>query len=90
MTSLQKKCYCRRLFERLINERVNKCVCRHLFERLINIRVNIFGGLSIMISPYFFIRSSIMKINIGNFYFIKDDFFELIDDLELMQNKEKF
>lgn len=29
-----------------------------------------------------------MQINIGYFYFIKDLFFEVIDDKELMQNKE--
>lgn len=29
-----------------------------------------------------------MKIKIGNFYFIKDKFFEFINDSELMQNKE--
>ena len=29
-----------------------------------------------------------MQINIGCFYFIKDSFFDIIDDLELMQNKE--
>lgn len=29
-----------------------------------------------------------MQINIGCFYFIKDLFFEIIDDFELMQNKE--
>ena len=29
-----------------------------------------------------------MQINIGYFYFIKDIFFEIIDDKELMQNKE--
>lgn len=29
-----------------------------------------------------------MQINIGCFYFIKDIFFEIIDDHELMQNKE--
>ena len=29
-----------------------------------------------------------MQINVGNFYFIKDNFFELVDDDELMQNKE--
>lgn len=29
-----------------------------------------------------------MQINIGCFYFIKDSFFEIIDDQELMQNKE--
>ena len=29
-----------------------------------------------------------MQINIGCFYFIKDSFLDIIDDLELMQNKE--
>ena len=29
-----------------------------------------------------------MQINVGNFYFINDEFFDIIDDLELMQNKE--
>jgi len=29
-----------------------------------------------------------MQINIGHFYFIKDDFFDIIDDPELMKNKE--
>lgn len=29
-----------------------------------------------------------MQINIGCFYFIKDTFFDFIDDTELMQNKE--
>lgn len=29
-----------------------------------------------------------MQINVGCFYFIKDSFFDLIDDSELMQNKE--
>ena len=29
-----------------------------------------------------------MQINIGCFYFIKDSFFDIIDDPELMQNKE--
>lgn len=29
-----------------------------------------------------------MKINIGCFYFIKDIFFDIIDDPELMKNKE--
>ena len=28
-----------------------------------------------------------MQINIGYFYFIKDKFFEIIDDKELMKNK---
>lgn len=29
-----------------------------------------------------------MKADIGYFYFIKDDFFDIADDPELMQNKE--
>lgn len=29
-----------------------------------------------------------MQINVGCFYFIKDNFFDIIDDKELMQNKE--
>ena len=29
-----------------------------------------------------------MQINIGCFYFLKDSFFDIIDDPELMQNKE--
>lgn len=29
-----------------------------------------------------------MQINVGYFYFIKDNFFDVIDDPELMQNKE--
>lgn len=29
-----------------------------------------------------------MQIDVGCFYFIKDDFFDVIDDPELMQNKE--
>ena len=29
-----------------------------------------------------------MKADIGYFYFIKDDFFDIVDDPELMQNKE--
>lgn len=29
-----------------------------------------------------------MQINIGCFYFIKDLFFDIIDDPKLMQNKE--
>ena len=29
-----------------------------------------------------------MQINVGCFYFIKDLFFDVIDDSELMQNKE--
>lgn len=29
-----------------------------------------------------------MRIRIGHFYFIKDSFFDLIDDPELMKNKE--
>ena len=29
-----------------------------------------------------------MQINVGCFYFIKDSFFDIIDDSELMQNKE--
>ena len=29
-----------------------------------------------------------MKINVGCFYFIKDTFFDIMDDPELMQNKE--
>lgn len=29
-----------------------------------------------------------MKIEVGHFYFIKDDFFNIIDDQELMKNKE--
>ena len=29
-----------------------------------------------------------MQIDIGCFYFIKDSFFDVIDDPELMQNKE--
>ena len=29
-----------------------------------------------------------MQINIGYFYFIKDIFFEIIDDKELIKNKE--
>lgn len=29
-----------------------------------------------------------MQINVGWFYFIKDSFFDVIDDSELMQNKE--
>lgn len=29
-----------------------------------------------------------MQINVGCFYFIKDSFFDVIDDSELMQNKE--
>ena len=29
-----------------------------------------------------------MQIDVGCFYFIKDSFFDIIDDLELMQNKE--
>lgn len=31
-----------------------------------------------------------MQINIGYFYFIKDSFFEIIDDSELMQNTVPF
>ena len=30
-----------------------------------------------------------MKIEQGKFYFIKDEFFELVKDRELCQNKEK-
>lgn len=30
-----------------------------------------------------------MKIDVGHFYFVKDSFFELVKDLELMKNKEK-
>ena len=30
-----------------------------------------------------------MEINVGYFYFIKDEFFQIIDDPELMTNKEK-
>ena len=30
-----------------------------------------------------------MKIEQGKFYFIKDEFFELVKDKELCQNKEK-
>lgn len=29
-----------------------------------------------------------MQIDVGCFYFIKDSFFDVIDDLELMQNEE--
>ena len=29
-----------------------------------------------------------MQIDVGYFYFVKDDFFEIIDDPELMKNKE--
>ena len=29
-----------------------------------------------------------MQIDIGYFYFIKDSFFDIIDDPELMKNKE--
>ena len=29
-----------------------------------------------------------MQINVGYFYFIKDEFFDVIDDPELMKNKE--
>ena len=29
-----------------------------------------------------------MQISIGYFYFIKDEFFEVVDDKELMKNKE--
>ena len=29
-----------------------------------------------------------MKIDVGCFYFIKDSFFDIIDDPELMKNKE--
>ena len=29
-----------------------------------------------------------MQIEIGCFYFIKDDFFEIVNDKELMRNKE--
>ena len=29
-----------------------------------------------------------MQINVGCFYFIKDSFFDIIDDPELMKNKE--
>ena len=29
-----------------------------------------------------------MQINVGCFYFIKDTFFDIIDDPELMKNKE--
>lgn len=29
-----------------------------------------------------------MQINVGHFYFIKDIFFEIIADKELMKNKE--
>lgn len=29
-----------------------------------------------------------MQINVGYFYFIKDEFFEVVDDKELMKNKE--
>ena len=30
-----------------------------------------------------------MQIDVGYFYFIKDSFFDIIDDSELMKNKEK-
>ena len=29
-----------------------------------------------------------MQIDVGYFYFIKDSFFDIIDDSELMKNKE--
>ena len=29
-----------------------------------------------------------MQIDVGYFYFVKDDFFNIIDDPELMKNKE--
>lgn len=29
-----------------------------------------------------------MQIDVGCFYFIKDEFFDFIDDKELMKNKE--
>ena len=29
-----------------------------------------------------------MQIDVGYFYFIKDSFFDIMDDLELMKNKE--
>lgn len=29
-----------------------------------------------------------MQVNVGDFYFIKDSFFDVINDTELMQNKE--
>ena len=29
-----------------------------------------------------------MQIQKGNFYFIKDEYFEKVQDVELMQNKE--
>lgn len=30
-----------------------------------------------------------MQINVGNFYFVKDEFFSIINDPQLMKNKEK-
>ena len=29
-----------------------------------------------------------MQIDVGKFYFIKDEFFEIVNDRELMKNKE--
>jgi len=38
---------------------------------------------------HFFIRKVInMQVESGKFYFIKDEFFELFKNYELMQNKE--
>ncbi len=39
-------------------------------------------------SLYVFLGEKNMKINVGCFNFIKDSFFEVVNDKELMQNKE--
>ena len=58
--------------------------------RVINDRVNkfYFGAYHFLVSPIFRLGVKIMQIKAGHFYFIKDIFFDIIDDTELMKNKE--
>jgi hypothetical protein len=58
--------------------------------RVTNERVNkLFWGLASNGKPLKYYKEQIfMQITIGCFYFIKDIFFDIIDDSELMQNKE--
>ena len=55
--------------------------------RVINERVNKIIGL-IRNDKLLFFEVIITKIEEGYFYFVKDCFFDIVDDLELMKNKE--
>ena len=57
--------------------------------RLISNRVNKLGGLLKMVSSFLYYGGLNMNIDAGYFYFVKDEFFNIVRDSELMINKKK-